>query len=376
MAFGVPLSMKKSLNSSLKSLHVNGFKRKFRTSLLAALFALLPLSSINPALAEVVREDQPKLNFDGSKANADKFPFYVWKDSDPHFRPKAVAIAVHGLAMHGRVYERLAGELVAQGIQVYAPDMRGYGQWQFGEEKGRTVSYKDSLEDLKALIKAVRAEHPGLPLYLIGESMGAGFSMRAAEALPDEVDGLILSSPALKRRTYVGPELVKDMASIVANPGHEVDLVPYMKKLASEDSKIVDETIHDPYVRKSLSCKDLIKSFRVISSNMDHAKGVSEHVPVLIIQGDQDRLLKHTAVVSLVTKLRSKDQTLRWMRGKGHLLIETSYIDPGTMSAIRTWLSEHVDGSGAQVAATPAKSAVNFSNAAESGDVAENRNSL
>ena len=205
------------------------------------------------------------------------------------------------------------------------------------------------------LIKAARAENPGLPLFLIGESMGAGFSMRAAEVMPDEVDGLILSSPALKRRNYVGPELVKDMAALVANPTRELDLVPYIKKLASEDRNVVEEAIKDPYVRKSLSCKDLLQTAQVIRTNIDHAPGVSERIPVLIIQGDQDRLLKQTAVVSLLTKLKSKDQTVRWMRGKGHVLIETSYIDPSTMSTIKTWLAEHMPEGANQLARVPEK---------------------
>lgn len=331
------------------------FKKLIDKSSAFSFAAIIAISSTftlsGSASAEVVRDDYPQLR---GLQDLPQLPVSCWRDSQS--KPRAVAIAVHGLAMHGRVYGRLASELVAQGVQVYAEDLRGYGRWQCpaepdaeGKVGARTVNYKDSLEDLKVLIKAVRAEHPGLPLFLIGESMGAGFSMRAAEALPEEVDGLILASPALKRRNYVGPELVKDMAALVANPTRELDLVPYIKKLASENDKIVEEAINDPYVRKSLNCKDLLQTAHCISTNMEHAKGVSEHVPVLIIQGDQDKLLKHDAVVSLVNKLKSKDQTVRWMKGKGHLLIETSYIDPSTMSTIKTWLASHVNDS-AQVA--------------------------
>jgi acylglycerol lipase len=332
------------------------FKKLIDKSSAFSFAAIIAISSnlmlSGSASAEVVRDDYPQLR---GLHDLPQLPVSVWRDSQS--KPRAAAIAVHGLAMHGRVYDRLASELVAQGVQVYAEDLRGYGRWQCQGEldaaearaAARTVNYKDSLEDLKVLIKAVRAEHPGLPLFLIGESMGAGFSMRAAEAMPDEVDGLILASPALKRRNYVGPELVKDMAALVANPTRELDLVPYIKKLASENDKIVEEAINDPYVRKSLNCKDLLQTAHCISTNMEHAKGVSEHVPVLIIQGDQDKLLKHAAVVALVNKLKSKDQTVRWMKGKGHLLIETSYIDPSTMSTIKTWLASHVNDS-AQVA--------------------------
>ena len=156
------------------------------------------------------------------------------------------------------------------------------------------------------------------------------------------IDGMVLSSPALKRRVYINTEVVKDCSTLVTNPRKQCDLAPYIKKLSSEDPRIVAEELADPYVRKHMACKDMFNTFSLIKGNLAHAKGVPAQVPVLVIQGDRDRILKQNAVVLLLERLQCKDQTVRWLPGKGHVLIETALIDPSTMGTIQDWLFEHL----------------------------------
>ena len=204
------------------------------------------------------------------------------------------------------------------------------------------VSYGQSFEDLKEVIQAARHEYPSLPLFLIGESLGAGLSLHAAEMMPGSVSGLVLSSPALKRRLYIAPEVVKDFSTLVTRPHRQCDLSPYIKKLSSEDPRIVEEELNDPYIRKHMTCADMLKTFSMIKSNLDYARGVSADIPVLVIQGDHDRILKQNAVVLLLDRLKCKDQTVRWLSGKGHVLIETALIEPSTLGTISSWLIDHL----------------------------------
>lgn len=321
-------------------------KLKNSLSLIGAV-ACLMAQSVAPVAAQVVRDDTP---LEHGMTTLPNIPISVWRHKD--IKPKAVAIAVHGLVMHGRVYNHLANELVCQGFEVYAQDLRGYGRWQ---TEADTVSYDTSLEDLKELVRAARNEHPDLPLFLIGESMGAGLSLRAAEAMPGDISGLVLSAPALKRRNYLEPEMVKDVASLLTNPNRQVDLVPYIKKFASEDPKVVTETLQDPLVRKKLSLGQLMQTASVIRTNINHVKSIPADMPVLIIQGDHDRMLKQNAVVALLKKLKSTDQTVRWLPGKGHVLLETAHIDPSTLCAVKTWLVDHMPSGAERVARASSK---------------------
>jgi alpha-beta hydrolase superfamily lysophospholipase len=324
---------------------------------------------LQPASAQVVRDDQPQAH---GQSNLPDVPISVWHDQE--VKPNAVAVCVHGLAMHGRVYDRMARVLARQGFVVYAQDLRGYGRWQekslralAGDERladinereqsitvsepttladdgsrVAEVSYGQSFEDLKEVIQAARHEYPSLPLFLIGESLGAGLSLHAAEMMPGSVSGLVLSSPALKRRLYIAPEVVKDFSTLVTRPHRQCDLSPYIKKLSSEDPRIVEEELNDPYIRKHMTCADMLKTFSMIKSNLDYARGVSADIPVLVIQGDHDRILKQNAVVLLLDRLKCKDQTVRWLSGKGHVLIETALIEPSTLGTISSWLIDHL----------------------------------
>ncbi|HND67091.1 MAG TPA: alpha/beta fold hydrolase [Candidatus Obscuribacter sp.] len=317
--------------------------------LAAALCALML-----PAQARPERDDNPREHAMGFLPDV---PMSVWQD--PELEQRGIVVAVHGLVMHGRVYDTMARELAKDGLTVVAPDLRGYGRWQKlseeesnrksgnrsekkSEKKSEKIEYVSSLNDLKEVVSALRANSPDLPIFMVGESMGAGLSLRVAEALPGQVNGLVLSSPAIKRRFYMEPEMVKDLAGLVRNPLREVDLVPYIRKFASENPTVSEEAIHDPYVRKHLSCLDLLNTATFIRGNISHARGVPATVPVLVIQGDKDRMLRHEAVSALLSRLKSRDTTMCWLPGKGHVLIETSHIEPNTMDTIRGWLSQHL----------------------------------
>lgn len=331
---------------------IKNLKKTFGAAAAAFFSTLISFQSL-PAIAQcqVERDDAP---LEHGMTNLPNIPICVWRNKK-EVKPQAIAIAVHGMVMHGGVYDHLANELVGLGFEVYAQDLRGYGRWQFQPSSKSVLSYKASLEDLKALVRAAHNEHPDLPVFLIGESMGAGLSLRAAEAIPDEISGLVLSSPALKRRNYCEPEMVKDVAALLANPVRQFDMVPYIRKFASEDPVIAQETIEDPMVRKTLSLRELLTTASVIRSNINHVKNIPADMPVLVIQGDHDRMLQQNAVVTLLKKLKSTDQTVRWLPGKGHVLIETAHIDPTTLFTVKSWLVGHLPSGAERIAKVSTK---------------------
>ncbi len=301
-------------------------------------FALAMVSCISllgtQAKAEVVREDSAE-----SLINR-KTPVYVWQDSTQ--KPRAVAIAIHGLVMHGGVYNVLANKLASEGIIVIAPDLRGFGRWQESQSKEAQLNYNKSYEDISELVKAASERYPNLPLYCIGESMGAGLAMHVAINNPKLVDGLVLSSPALKPRLYVGPVL-SETPSVLIKMHKKVNLEPYIKKFASEDPRIIAESLADPLVTKKLTTWQIVQSFKYMRPNLGYAKKLPADVPILVIQGNKDRLLKSNAVVKLISKAKSKDQTVRWFSDRGHLLLETAYLPPETLDTVNNWLQVHID---------------------------------
>ncbi|MDR3612329.1 MAG: alpha/beta fold hydrolase [Candidatus Obscuribacterales bacterium] len=294
-------------------------------------------------------------------------PTIVWQSSST--KPRAVIVTLHGLIMHGGVFDSIARRLVNQGYIVAAPDMRGYGRWRKGKEPCE-VSYDDTFDDILGLVKKLKTQYPDLPLFCVGESLGADMSMRVASTEPGLVDGLVLSSPAIKHRSYLGP-LVANMPLLIAKPGKQIDLIPYIRKFASEDPRIIDGALNDPLVRKRLSASELVRSVSVFKASLNYAKLIPASIPILVMQGSSDRVVKSNAVVSLLGCLKSTDQTVRWFNARGHLLLETDYVYPDTMQIVTGWLKEHVDESiamkEAQANKTESEKAEQSANAMENG---------
>lgn len=276
-----------------------------------------------------------------------KTPVYLWQNKE--VEPKAVAIAVHGLTLHGLIYDRLATHLADQGFIVLAPDLHGYGRWsqkQASDDKcpdcHSHLCYTKSKRDVEQLVIAAKGQYPTLPIYLIGESLGADIAIYTTARHPELVNGMVLSSPAIKHSWNMASPLFKDVAILMRNPFHEVNLVPYIKRWASEDPEIIAEAVNDPLVRKRLTIWDLLKTHQAMKPTLQYADKVPTTVPVLIIQGDKDRMLKTNAVVQLLKHLNCQDQTVRWFTNRGHLLLETSHLQPDTVKIVDLWLQEHV----------------------------------
>ncbi|MBC8000512.1 MAG: alpha/beta fold hydrolase [Leptolyngbya sp.] len=325
--------------------------RKQSASLLAILsgkflrFSLLSLilcaSASVPTLAQVTRED------DANLVHHVGLPVYEWKSTTEE--PKAVAVLVHGLTMHGAVYDSLARHLADQGYIVLAPDLHGYGRWtklnhqqSKCEDCGAGVCYQKTRRDLVSLVDSVKDTYPNLPLYMVGESLGADMVMYTAGQRPKVIEGIVLSSPAIKRRLNLVPRVYRDVCLIANNPFRQINLIPYMKLFASEDPRIIDEAVNDRLVRKKLTPWDLLKTIHTLRPSLSYAEKIPKSMPVLIIQGDKDRMLNCNAVVSLVKHLRTEDRTVKWFANRGHLLLETAYLQDDTLNVIDGWLKNHL----------------------------------
>ncbi|MDL5593093.1 alpha/beta hydrolase [Bacillus subtilis] len=94
----------------------------------------------------------------------------------PNAPLKAVILLAHGMAEHSARYTRLAESLCAEGYGVYAPDQRGHGKTA---DHGTLGHFADDdgwckvIGDLANLNQHIGQRHPGVPIVLLGHSMGS-----------------------------------------------------------------------------------------------------------------------------------------------------------------------------------------------------------
>lgn len=113
-------------------------------------------------------------------------------------RPKAAVQIAHGAVEHALRYDDFAQALAKQGFVVYAADHRGHGKTAGSPDNVAYFSDGDggfglAVEDMHALTGIIKSEHPELPVFLIGHSMGSLLSRLYASRYGDELKGLVLT---------------------------------------------------------------------------------------------------------------------------------------------------------------------------------------
>lgn len=105
----------------------------------------------------------------------DRSRLYVnqWLPDGP---PKALVMLSHGMAEHSGRYARLAEALCGAGYGVYALDQRGHGRTA---DEGTLGLYAEKdgwnkvVGDLASLNQHIGQQQPGVPIVLLGHSMGS-----------------------------------------------------------------------------------------------------------------------------------------------------------------------------------------------------------
>lgn len=164
-----------------------------KSALLAATLAAIVLSTCAPSLMATGDpvfsprlEDANVVASDGAR-----LPLRVWAAPEPY----AIIIGLHGFNDYSNAFDMPGRWFQQHGITLYAFDQRGFGR---APGRGLWAGSARMADDLSAAVALVRREHPGLPVYLLGESMGGAVAIRAL-TLPGApaLDGVILAAPAV-----------------------------------------------------------------------------------------------------------------------------------------------------------------------------------
>ena len=131
-------------------------------------------------------------------ADGVRLPLHAWQ---PEGSPRAVMLALHGMNEYGRSFaEDAAPWFTGAGVALYAYDQRGFGGTA---PRGVWPGHETLAQDAITAAVLIRARHPGLPLFMLGESMGGAVLVLAGSKAPI-ADGRVLSAPALRGRNSLG----------------------------------------------------------------------------------------------------------------------------------------------------------------------------
>lgn len=217
--------------------------------------------------------------------------------------PRGVLLIVHGLAEHGGRYHDTALFFAAHGWAVYAGDLRAHGRSPDPPRAGRVHvdRFSDYFRDVDAVAALARERHPGLPLVLLGHSMGGLIATRYALRQPEGLAGAIISSPALGTHPdFKPPALLRLLVGLLSRLAPRVRFPSDLDTQAiSRDPAVVQAYIDDPLVSQKVSARWYAEILR--SMEAAHAEAATLRLPMLLMQSGADRLVDPAAAARWAT---------------------------------------------------------------------------
>ena len=264
---------------------------------------------MGPVVTRPVLRDDALVMADGLR-----LPLHVWASATP---PRAVMLALHGMNEYGRSYaEDAAPWFTAAGVALYAYDQRGFGGTG---PRGIWPGHDALAQDAITAAGLIRARHPGLPLFMLGESMG-GAVLVLAGSRAALADGLVLSAPALRGRNSLGwPALAMLDVLTALVPGLEL----------SSNAPVFRPTDNLEAWRRWSRDPQLIKATRVdavagLVDLMDAATAALPRfsAPALLLYGAKDELVPPKPIRTAWAQLpRGAAQRLAFYPEGHHMLL-------------------------------------------------------
>ena len=255
----------------------------------------------------------------------------------PDDEPAAALAVVHGYGEHGGRYRYLVDAMVPLGYAVHVFDLRGHGRSP--GVRGHVERFADYVDDAGLFVDAVAAEQPGLPLYLLGHSLGGLIATAYAEERPEGLAGLILSSPFLRLKLPIGG--VKQAAAKVLSrvaPTRDIgnsipadELWPEPEGAAAYTSAPLNHHVATArWAAEALAAQGAALS----------AAGRLE-LPLLVMYAGADTIADPAASRELFAAASSDDKTLRCYEGYYHELFnEVGRAD--VFADLAAWLEARV----------------------------------
>ena len=290
--------------------------------LLAGLtLAVVGASMVKPKRRSVPRSGQAYLDGDRlTVGDGVVLPTMRWPAK---IGPHAVILALHAYGDYRRSFRLAAPWFAARGMELIAYDQRGFGETG---SRGTWPGADTLIQDFGDAVAAIGAAFPGIPIYVLGESMGASVALGGlASGEVVGVDKLMVAAPGVRGDMPLSQlhDSVLRLAAL-ALPWLAVELRrggrPWLDP--SEAARLAD----DPLILRELS----VGTYEglVDLATMASAAARGGLPPTLVLYGELDGTIPRRAIDELVRVLEVGDQDeVKYYPERHHLLLHEVHAE-------------------------------------------------
>jgi len=260
-------------------------------------------------------------------------PVRIWQPKDSPV--KAVIVALHGFDDYSNFFASPGNYFSNRGIACYAYDQRGFGGTS---GRGHWFDIEAYTDDLTCFVAELRKRHQGVPIYVLGESMGGAVTIAAMTGSnPPDVDGVILVAPAVWGRETM-PWYQRWLLAVASHT------LPWLQ-LTGEGTHVWPSD-NMPMLRSFARDPQVIKDTRVdavygLSNLMDEALSQAGKIqrPTLVQYGEHDQIIPKKPVLLMLAKMPKTTRRAFYEHGYHMLLRDLQGEKP--MADIVAWIADH-----------------------------------
>jgi alpha-beta hydrolase superfamily lysophospholipase len=218
----------------------------------------------------------------------------------------AVLVNLHGLGDHSGLYPNLAMHFPTRGIALYAYDMRGNGRSP--GQRAYLSGWHEYRDDLRAFLNLVWEWEAGMPVFLLGNSLGGLVVLDYALHYPEKLAGVIAAAPPLGKLGV--PPFLMSLGRVMSRvvPRFSLRVGMDLTGLA-RDPAVIEAVLADPYFHRVGTARLSTEVTAAISRV--HALADRLSVPLLILHGAADRMVPPDGSREFFAKVQHPDRELR-----------------------------------------------------------------
>ncbi len=251
-------------------------------------------------------------------------------------KPKAILQIVHGFAEHSGRYMNVVNEVIPLGYAVYANDHRGHGRSE--GVRNYVDTFDQYVEDEKKLYDIINGQHPNLPIFMLGHSMGSVIALYFTRKYENFLKGLILSGAGTDLGGG-GTALLKVVTKF-SEENPKMEIPPNLNAgFLSHDPAVVKAYQADPLVYAEKITARL--AFELFNSVKNLETFIKELQISLLVQcGSEDKLIIGSE--NLDNFFIMEDKTINIYEGLYHEVYNELEQDrKKVLTDLSNWLESH-----------------------------------